>query len=667
MPQYIVTSPDGRKFKVNAPEGATQQDAINYIRDQQTKQPMSAEREKTGAVSAALQGVGQGVTFGLSDEAEGAIRGAYDAATSDASFSDAYAKRRDAARQRLDQAAEDNPVAYYGGELAGGVAVPGALAARGVATAGRVANAGLKARTIAAAKEGGKYGAVYGFGTGEGDATQQAASTVGGAVGGALAGGLMPGAVDLAAAGARRVALPFRGYSNPQGVAAEKYAEATARDMGASGAPQDIAAAANRIQARAASTAGDNTMMLADLGGENTRRLVRQAGDMPNDNVQRFNRRLDQRQNFQWKRIERELANTLQNPDDYAGTVDSIVSRRKAQADIDFKRAWATPTPVTPELKEVLSRPITKQLFDLTTENLANRGQQATPRTLTEQLHNLKLELDGQIATARTAQKMGNRPAAGWDFMTLKTVKDDLLRAIDNPNYKSALNNYAGESALKTAAEDGFESALKLPTEEISKTLARLSASEADMYRLGAARALAGKIRAGNVTRDRTESLFSSPDIQKRMEAIFPDQKGRRSFQAMLVREARKADTRKAVQGGSKTSQNLTTADEAGAPARAITAAAQAARGNVLDPVMTALGRAGNRFSGMTPATANALLEIAMRPTSAGLDPRVFNQLSQAAQLPIYRNQLANRLSAGSSSLAGPAGASALLGLFPSE
>lgn len=39
MPKFRVTSPDGKTYEVNAPEGATQEQAIEYIKSQQSSQP----------------------------------------------------------------------------------------------------------------------------------------------------------------------------------------------------------------------------------------------------------------------------------------------------------------------------------------------------------------------------------------------------------------------------------------------------------------------------------------------------------------------------------------------------------------------------------------------------------------------------------------------------
>lgn len=656
MPRHIIEGPDGKRHIVEAPDGATPDQVMAFIR----AQPQAVSR-----MESAGRGALQGATFGFSDELYGAGAGAVDWLKGDG-FN--YAKNRDEARAANDRAREANPGTYLAGEVGAGLALPfgaAGLAARSgtvgrglmsaVGVAPEAAAATLTGRIAQGASQGARMGATHGLGHSnadltEGDVSGTLAETGKGAVGGAILGGALTPAVDAGGALARRLSQPLRGYTDSRGVAAEKFAEAMARDVGASATPAEIAAATRRVNARAAAAADDPTMMLSDLGGENTRRLMRQANNMPNENVQRFNRRLDQRQNFQWQRIEREMARSLRDPREYAETVGDIIARRGQAARANFDRAFSVETPMTRELRAVLARPIMRELHALTARNLANRGQAIGLENRTRQLHNVKLELDSQIQAARRAQASGNRPQAGWDVNTLQTVKRDLLSAMDNPSYRHALDNYAGESALANAAEDGFENALRMHTEEIAPMLQRMSVSEADMWRLGAARALAGRIRQGNVTRDRTENLFGSPDIQMRMEAIFPTNGARRQFQRMLVREARKSDLRKEVQGGSKTDRNLQTASEAGEPMRAAVMATQLASGR-LEPVLNALSRIGNRFSGLTPATANAILERGMRPAAEGLDEQVIQILRRRAQAPQKRS---NYVRGMASALMGP-------------
>jgi hypothetical protein len=579
--------------------------------------------------------------------------------TSDKSFGQAYDERRDAARGRQKTARETNPVAYYGGEIGSAVAVPFTVGPRLAAGAARVlpeavtgaaraagfgqvaanAGAGLGARTVAGAREGGAYAAVHGFGHGEDGFFNRAKNALMGYVFGAPLGAVAPAAIDAGAAVVRGVTNPIRAYMNPQQVGAEKYVDALWRDYrprGIGPEPENVAGQVrgvldrhqNRLTSAQEAKPG---VMSMDLGGENTRNLVRAAANQQSTGAQRLKNRLDTRQGNQWSRIEADLAETLQNPRDYAETVGGIISRRSAAAERDFADAFSVETPMTDRLRAVFARPTMQELQGLVARRLADEGQAVGLETRTRAIHRMKLELDNQIGMARRAQQMGERPQAGWDLRTLTALKRDLMSAIDNPAYRRALDNYAGESALAGAAEDGFERALTMHTEEIAQTIRGLAtAGERDMWRLGAARAMAGKIRQGNVTRDRTENIFGSPDIQLRLRAIFPDRQSHREFQRRLVLEAKMSDSRKAVQGNSTTAKQLTQAEEAGQPGRAVGAGFNAAMGRFA-PVMDYLTRQAARFTGMTPDVANAVIQSAME-RGVFRDQRMWQRAIRAAE-----------------------------------
>jgi len=65
MPKYIVTAPDGAKYEVNAPEGATEQDAIDHIRKSAAtgpkakKEPAYDPTEGMGFLDKAAAGAGK--------------------------------------------------------------------------------------------------------------------------------------------------------------------------------------------------------------------------------------------------------------------------------------------------------------------------------------------------------------------------------------------------------------------------------------------------------------------------------------------------------------------------------------------------------------------------------------------------------------------------------
>lgn len=643
MARHIVEGPDGKRHIVEAPDGASPEEIISFIKG----------RPEVGGLESLGRGILQGATFGFGDEIYGAGAGAVDWLKGEG-FN--YAQNRDAARVANENAREANPATYIAGEIGGGLALPFGAAAT-AARAGTVGRGMMRATGIApdatrattmigrvgqGASQGARAGATYGLGTSNADLTEgDVLGTTGeiakGAAGGAALGGALAPVVDAGAAVLRGVTAPLRGAFDPRGTAAQKYAENAARDIGEAATPAEVAqgiAETNRRAARAARI--DPQTRLMDVGGENTKGLMRQAYDMPNERSQGVKRMVDARQNRQWRDIERGLARTLGDPEAYATDVGDIITRRGQQAAQDFQAAFAVETPMTPALRAVFDRPTMQELQRLTARRLADEGRAIGLENRTQQIHRMKMELDDQIGAARRAQQAGQRPQAGWDVRTLQTLKRDLLGAIDNPAYRRALDNFAGESALVNAAEDGFENALKMHTEEIAPLLRGMTQGERTMWRTGAARALAQKIEAGNATRDRVSAIFSSPDMKRRMASIFPDRRSLLEFRRLLNVKGQQAETRRLLQGNSKTSANLARASEAGEPVRAAVSAAQIATGR-LEPLLAHLSRMGNRFSGLTPSTANALLEVGSRPAAQGLDPAIIQAMLRHARGPQQR------------------------------
>lgn len=675
MARYRITAPDGGTYEITAPDDATEEQVMEFARSQigssQPQQPQGQQREATGTIPALLEGVGQGLTFGFSDELEGAIRGGVDALTSGRSFGEAYDERLAGARERQKAARETNPVAFYGGEIGSAIAMPfgaaraGAAAARAlpnaitapVASAGRAlgfgqmaanAGAGLGARTIAGAREGAAYGGLFGLGTGEGVEGRAENALVGAGAGG-LFGAAVPAAVDVGSAVVRGVTNPIRAALNPQQMGREKYAEALLRDRMPTGMePSETGNVLEQHVNRLMRVRQDKPgMMSMDLGGENVRNLVRSAANMPSTGAQRLNRRLDVRQGNQWSRIEKDLTEALGDPSTYGQSVDDLAARIDEIGNQAIAPALQKETPMTPELQRVLQRPTMRDLLQRVERKLMDEDQPIGLMTRTQALHRVKVELDEAIGQAKRAERMGNTPTAGFDARTLTILKRDLLNAIPNREYKAALKQYASQAQVLNAAEDGFDDALKLPVEEVTKKLRSLGTeAERKMYRLGAARALAGRIRQGNVTRDRTEGVFSSPDIQMRLKAIFPDRKSLREFQRRLVMEARMADSRKAVQGNSTTAKQLAQAEEAGQPIRAVAAIGQATTGR-LTPVLEFLSRQAQRFHGMTPEVANSVIRAAMEQGAFRNVAAWERAIARAEREPQVRAQLVERLISG--------------------
>lgn len=644
MARYEITGPDGARYEINAPDNASPDQVLAYARQNSLAQPAVSSKEGPGVIASALEGAGQGLSFGFLDEAEGAARAVGKKLTGDQRpFGELYDEGVAVPRSRIAAAKEANPIAFGVGELGAGVAVPGGLARLGVGSAlANAAGRGLGARTLAGAKEGAAYGAAYGLGTAEGGLTDRAQGALSGGALGFGIGAAMPAAVDVVGAIGTQVARPFRAAANPQGFAAEKLGEAIARDVPQGGA--------GRFAARFEDMADANpSARLIDAGGENVRGLMRAANNVPNDARETVKRTVDARQGNQYARIEDDLGTAFrQGNRNLYDSIDELAERMDAIGSKAIAPALKNETPMTPKLQSVLERPTAKELQTVVERKLADEGLPIGFETRTEMLHRLKVELDDQIGMSVKAEKMGNRPQAGMDTRTLTILKRDLMNAIDNPTYKNGLKQYASQGRLKNAAENGYDSFNTMQPEEIGRALAKLDNNvERDFFRLGAMRAIVERVREGNATRDRTDGVFSSPEMQMKLKAILPDQKSLREFQKQLVIEAKMADSRKALQNNSTTAKQLAEGGEAGKTANMITQAMNAAGGS-MQSGLNLLAQGYNRFTGMTPAVSSELLKLGMSRDPAAANELVRQGVERAAQTPMNRAQ---RSTASTSSL----------------
>lgn len=608
---YIVTGPDGTDHVISGPEDATPQEV----------EAAASEMLKPGKWESLGRGAMQGATFGFQDEIYGGLKGAYEAAKKGNLINDfvsEYEKARDQQRLANDLAQDANPLTYMAGEIGGGVAMPlGATktaAKLGLEYAAKPVAQSLKKQIVNSGATGAALSGVYGLGTSEGDwGDKLTQAGVSAAVGGPLA-AAVPAVVPIVSSALSVPINAAKVAAAPKRFAAEKYAQAMSRDQGQEALQAGVnpfLSAEKKLTDAAAR--GDTQLMLGDVGGTNTKDLIRSAADMPNARKERFNEQLNRRSMVQSRNLEDAITKDLADGKNFYKATDDLIKEREIASDPLFKEAYATETPVTMRLKRVLVRPEMKDLMKITANDLKNRGEKINKMSLTQQLHEMKLQLDEQIGAAKLAEKTGNSPAAATKARTLTILKKDFLNSIDNKKYKEALKAFAGPSSLKRAAEDGFEDALSMAPEQIKTKLSNMTQSEIDLWRQGAARALIDKVRQGNIMRDRTKSIFDTPDMGLRLKEIFPSDKARRKFLETVNSERIKYQTREAVQGNSKTAKFLTAAQEAGKPAEAmksINDLAQATTGNI-GAIQRLLERGTNFASGLTPRVAAEILDIA--------------------------------------------------------
>jgi hypothetical protein len=615
MARIKITGPDGKTITLNAPDDATP-DQINAklaeIKSQWGGGAQQAEQtDKPGRIESGVRGALQGLTFGFGDEIAGAAYGAADFVQGKGYN---YSKNRDEVRAANDAAREANPGTYLLGEIGGGVALPFGVARTAasmpaaVQTAARAAGfvpEAMKAATFGqrvgqGARMGATYGAAYGAGNSEADSALGVAQDTGeGALAGGLLGGAAVPAIDTIAAVGRGVAAPFRSVINPKGVAAEKVAEAMARD-----AKEGRALA---IRAEAA-TAADPSTMIADVGGRSNKRLIRAALNQQSKGTEPFMQKLDSRKAFEGKKIERSLRDGLRlGADDFYGSVDEVTAKLSDIGQQGFKPALAVETEMTPALASVLKRPLAKRVLAEVETSMANAGKAGGFETRTEALHRVKMELNRLISTSEKAVKMGQDN--GWNLNDLRTIRRDLLNAWDNKAYKSASRLYADEASLRTAAEKGYDDFMQMPWQEVRKVVGEMSRAERTMFRRGAVQAITERIGQGSPLGDKVRGVMSPDNMMQRLRPLFDDQKEWRRFQRRLVVFARQTGTRQAAQGNSTSVQQAADMMDSGRIAEGANTLANAATGN-WKAVLDAAGRYGNRFIGMTPRVAEEVLRI---------------------------------------------------------
>ena len=261
MAKFQITGPNGEKFEITAPDGASEQDVLNFAQSQVAapaapdpyRQEAQAEYQRLKSMGIPVeQGltrrIAQGMTLGAADEIlagmltpfEMAKRGTWDPR-------EGYKHAKAMQDVAMEDARKTQGIPGHVAEVAGGIGSGIGLARGGVTLARQ--GAGMPERALRLGAEGAAYGGVQGFFDGgntfdERFAGAKTGAAVGGAVGAALP---VAGAVGGTVLGP--VASNIRARVNPQGVAASQLARA----VDESGRPiadvaGDVAAAAHEGQ-----------------------------------------------------------------------------------------------------------------------------------------------------------------------------------------------------------------------------------------------------------------------------------------------------------------------------------------------------------------------------------------------------------------------------------
>lgn len=681
--------------------------------------PKAAESSapKMSQLEATGRAVAQGATFDWADEIYGygsnlpklATEG-YDA------YKTAAAKDTAASRASNKQAAKDYPKTFLAGEVGGAIA-PLALSylLPGGQPAAVARTTSLASKVYEGAKAGGLFGSVYGAGSTESAPDASVAQAVTdtamgagkGAILGAGMGAALPPLFQAGSAVASKVMAPVQAYRDPNGFATRKVGEALYRDAGG-----EKTAGVSEMLARGGDIAktAPNTI-LADIGDDATRKLMRSAVNTPNQETAAFQKMLDGRARNQAQVIEDKLITPhFGDPKEYTKTLDALLAMRNKEATPAFEKAWAGDFKASNELVDIIqSRPLLHpngpviKAIQANIDNARGRGYQITDL---ETAHLVKVELDKMIKwAANPVSQLGNSSASNISDKALRTLRNDFVDALKKSegdgvkDYFSAIAKYGEESNIARAMELGRKVGRGETPDNIRKNFANMTQYEQDAYRRGVGYSAAQKNRDGHYHADRVRRDWDTPAMDARLQELLPPARAIAPppptgpqpvtsgpvvpplphtskmlpppgikdpmMEIEAVKEALNAQraTRNAAQGNSTTAAQLKSMEDSGKEAQRVIKTMglmkDVARGN-WSAVMAKLESGAARLGGMTPEVAAQVLKILSMegPAFKGgmslhIDPKIMQAMTARerfdARFQRIGNQTVRGLFAGAS------------------
>jgi len=632
-------------------------------------QPQQAERRAMNptfrTIDTAIRGAGNAIPFmsdiaALGDTAvsylpsgvKGYIPGINQQDQSNESFSQRYSENL--ARQRGINTAEetDNPVAYYGPEIIGSLAMPmGAAKTIGSRVAGKLASslnapaANVIGRSVGTGLVAGGYGALYGAGEGN-TLSERGQNALQGAGIGAVAGAAIPAAGSLIGSAGSKITNLYQALTNPDVLASSTLGKAIATDVGKGASaisPSDLAQAVSSGQ----------PVVLGDIGGETTRGLVRTAANISPEARAKLIGVTNERFQSQGGRFSEFLKNMFGNDLNIQTMKDDILSVARPTNSAAYTKAYAEGANGiwndelanlvrSPYMASAISdanlksanasvinkQPIVKSPFEVSADgnvSLAKSpdGSIATP-TL-EYWDQVQRALNGKIGTAL---EVGDKEAAR-DYINLR---NPLMNELDTavPSFADArlgaFKFFKAENAVD-AGSKFFQMADSAKIDGMKASFSKMTPEQKQQFAQSFAATLAQK--AENVSENRNVvNLFNSPASREKMAlALGPEQSTQ--IEAYLRRENAMNLLRNAVSGNSTTARQILgiLGERASGPmAGAVAGGSTAYYQNGLDLSKIAQGAAAGAFTGAmvkysSKANQNVMTKIGQMLASD--DPKI--------------------------------------------
>jgi hypothetical protein len=628
MPEHIVTAPDGRKFRVNAPEGATDDEIVRYAqqnaatpKQEQIEAGRASNKGVAGSIAAGAQAIGQGLTFGHYDELQALLESGLNSVTGGRAgkpYREALNRNRasDAAFQA------DFPTTSTALNVAGGMAVP--IPGLGAAKAGMsAAERALRSAPIRGVVSGGIGGAM----TGAGEADKPS-EIPGNMITGALLGGGVGGALGGGAAVASPVAQRLMGALNIGDP--EKRAERIVlRSLDRGGKePASVAQALSNPPENA-------PLSLADVAGRPTVGLGATVANTPGAAMETAEAFTRTRRSGRPERIADLVENTMGGG---SGTrvLDDTEALREMQkkSGQTFERAFNLRVPRTtaerlqPFVQDNIGQKALARGMDIIEqEHLADpitRGKPIDWKSLGVSVNDQgRAELDPRMQNLRLwhAVKMGyddivreamNDPTKRMTQyeravnQSRAALVEDLRKSF--PTYARALDEWGDPQRMIDAMRLGKSSANLHPDIVSQKVSALRGAPEMEAARVGFGSAISGATSDPGTAVGAARRLAEDRNNIRRIEALQPDPAQSQRLREGLMREAEMGNVEQTLspRAGSHTARLAAgQADLNQLPAGPLVSALS----GDLKPMATWIGRHG---AGISDDTANSIARMLM-------------------------------------------------------
>lgn len=543
-------------------------------------------------------------------------------------------------RGQQHQERTDNPGAYIGGALTGGVAT-------GVVTAplAPVAAANTLGRMRQGATLGAAYGGAYGFGSGEGGATNRLISGGIGAGTGAVLGGALSGAAKAIGTGynalSGAVSRTYNTLTNPAREAGRRVGNAITLDTKNPAVP--VLNAADEASA----VVNNQNLLNVDRGGGHTRDLARSAGNTDSDAWAMFNKTGNDRFAAQGERARSFIDRIMGGPVDDVAMQENLKTAARAANKPAYAKAYADGERVvkTPELERLLGSPVIIHAVKSAIKTGKDRaiaegfGNFNPGVSIADDGRVIFKQPPGPISVSGAGARVSVPSSDGstfanlqfWDYVkrelddmageaisknkktaaaTLTSLAQQLRDELDNivPSYKTARQGAAAFFGQDNALEAGRAFVgQNMRASEAEAALKKMKPAERDAFRIG----YAAEVKELAKSRDRSNTidrLFGSEKMREKHRVALGDQNFKEFEQFVRVENA--MDLLRGAMGNSTTARQAEMIKRAGAGGGA------------------GLG-AGYLTGSLTIGTLTAAATVAARMTGKALDERVTRHVAQ--------------------------------------